>query len=149
MLLSRVEFLKEYFDFYDNGLNYVIVDGEYVDKDQLLIEDPDKFEQLGEGDYVRLPEVFRPKMEAVSGRPALAGKIPIFCYQDESTFRVNDKEHWQWSDGSAGCTSASKKSEGAAYMVSGWLVESKPGHLSGTAAVGSGVSGVLLAQGGG
>jgi len=70
-------------------------------------------------------------MEAVSGRPALAGKIPIFCYQDESTFRVNDKEHWQWSDGSAGCTSASKKSEGTAYMVSGWLVESKPGHLSG------------------
>lgn len=131
VLASRTVFLKEYFDFYDNGLNFVLVDGEYVDKDQLLIQDPDKFDRLKPEDYVRLPESDRPVMAAENGRPALDGRIPIFCYQDESTFRVNDKESWQWSDGSAGCTAASKKSEGAAFMVSGWLVESKPGHLSG------------------
>ena len=131
VLASRVSFLKDYFQFYDNGLNYILIDGEYVDKDQVLIEDPDRFSNLKPEDYVRLPEFARPTMEAANGRPALGGRIPIFCYQDESTFRVNDKEGWQWSDGSAGCTSASKKSEGAAYMVSGCLVESKPGHLSG------------------
>jgi hypothetical protein len=90
VLASRTVFLQQYFQLYDNGLNYVLVDGEYVDKDQLLIEDPDRFAKLKPGDYVRLPESGRPVMATEGGRPALDGRIPIFCYQDESTFRVND-----------------------------------------------------------
>ena len=99
---------------------------------------------------MRLPADQRPALPAANGRPALNGRIPIFCYQDESTFRVNDKERWQWSDGSAECSSASKKSEGAAYMVSGWLVEARPGHLSGkvrTVDLGHNVQRVSIAPG--
>ena len=106
-----------------------------MDKDQIIAQDLEAFNLLQPEDFVQLPADRRPTMEACDGRPALNGKIPIFCYHDESTFRacfrVNDKEKWQWSDGSAQCSAASKKSEGAAYMVSGWLVGAKPGHLSG------------------
>jgi hypothetical protein len=106
VLASRAQFLQDYFDFYDNGLNYVKINGAYVDKDQIIAQDLDTYNSLQSEDFVQLPEDRRPKMVASNGRPALAGKIPIFCYQDESTFRVNDKERWQWSDGSAECSSA-------------------------------------------
>ena len=95
VLASRCVYCKEYFDFYDNGLNFVIADGEHIDKDQLLIQDPEKSDQLKPNDYAQLPAGRRPMMAAANDRPALDGRIPIFCYQDESTSRVNDNEHMQ------------------------------------------------------
>ena len=62
VLASRVQFLQDYFDFYDNGLNYVEVNGEYVDKDQLIAQDLDTFNSLKPEDFVQLPEDRRPKM---------------------------------------------------------------------------------------
>ena len=125
VVLSRKKFLDKYFDLYDNGENFIVVDGKHIDKDEYYLSNPEEYAKLPATRFTQLPEERRPVIAGLEGR------IPIFIYHDESTFRVNDGETWHWSDNSAACKTACKKSEGAAYMISGVMVEhaSSNGHL--------------------